>query len=100
MGGGHPNVLGVGCGGGAPPSSPLPPPPPSGCDNCNEWFHGDCINITEKMAKAIREWYCRQCRGEGPPRTPPQPSPPPDPLPPPPQDPLNPPHNADPPRSP
>ncbi|XP_068280821.1 transcription initiation factor TFIID subunit 3-like, partial [Nyctibius grandis] len=33
-----------------------------GCDNCNEWFHGDCINITEKMAKAIREWYCHQCR--------------------------------------
>ncbi|RMC22790.1 hypothetical protein DUI87_00210 [Hirundo rustica rustica] len=25
-----------------------------GCDNCNEWFHGDCINITERMAKAIR----------------------------------------------
>lgn len=37
----------------------------SGCDNCNEWFHGDCIRITEKMAKAIREWYCRECRGEG-----------------------------------
>lgn len=36
----------------------------SGCDNCNEWFHGDCIRITEKMAKAIREWYCRDCRGE------------------------------------
>ncbi|XP_037662021.1 CXXC-type zinc finger protein 1 isoform X3 [Choloepus didactylus] len=33
-----------------------------GCDNCNEWFHGDCIRITEKMAKAIREWYCRECR--------------------------------------
>ncbi|KAK2513307.1 hypothetical protein Q9966_016175 [Columba livia] len=37
-----------------------------GCDNCNEWFHGDCINITEKMAKAIREWYCRQCREKDP----------------------------------
>lgn len=35
----------------------------SGCDNCNEWFHGHCINITEKMAKAIREWYCMKCRG-------------------------------------
>ncbi|NP_001085408.1 CXXC finger protein 1 S homeolog [Xenopus laevis] len=33
-----------------------------GCDHCNEWFHGHCINITEKMAKAIREWYCMQCR--------------------------------------
>uniref|UniRef100_A0A672F3E1 CXXC-type zinc finger protein 1 n=1 Tax=Salarias fasciatus TaxID=181472 RepID=A0A672F3E1_SALFA len=35
-----------------------------GCDNCNEWFHGHCINITEKMAKAIREWYCMRCRDE------------------------------------
>ncbi|XP_026117039.1 CXXC-type zinc finger protein 1-like [Carassius auratus] len=33
-----------------------------GCDNCNEWFHGHCINVTEKMAKAIREWYCKQCQ--------------------------------------
>ncbi|XP_069785166.1 CXXC-type zinc finger protein 1-like isoform X2 [Narcine bancroftii] len=33
-----------------------------GCDKCNEWFHGDCIQITEKMAKGIRQWYCRQCR--------------------------------------
>ncbi|XP_078003883.1 CXXC-type zinc finger protein 1 isoform X2 [Phascolarctos cinereus] len=37
-----------------------------GCDNCNEWFHGDCIKITEKMAKAIREWYCLQCREKDP----------------------------------
>uniref|UniRef100_A0A3Q3IZ36 CXXC-type zinc finger protein 1 n=1 Tax=Monopterus albus TaxID=43700 RepID=A0A3Q3IZ36_MONAL len=37
-----------------------------GCDNCNEWFHGHCINITEKMAKAIREWYCMRCRDEDP----------------------------------
>lgn len=39
-------------------------PTDSGCDNCNEWFHGHCINITEKSAKAIREWYCMRCRGE------------------------------------
>uniref|UniRef100_A0A3B5LPS7 CXXC-type zinc finger protein 1 n=1 Tax=Xiphophorus couchianus TaxID=32473 RepID=A0A3B5LPS7_9TELE len=37
-----------------------------GCDNCNEWFHGHCINITEKMAKAIQEWYCMSCRDENP----------------------------------
>lgn len=40
-------------------------PTHSGCDNCNEWFHGHCINITEKTAKAIREWYCMRCRGDG-----------------------------------
>ncbi|XP_062842379.1 CXXC-type zinc finger protein 1b isoform X2 [Trichomycterus rosablanca] len=33
-----------------------------GCDNCNEWFHGHCINVTEKMAKGIREWYCQKCQ--------------------------------------
>ncbi|KAF3855849.1 hypothetical protein F7725_016572 [Dissostichus mawsoni] len=33
-----------------------------GCDKCNEWFHGHCINITEKKAKAIREWYCMKCK--------------------------------------
>ncbi|XP_072522538.1 CXXC-type zinc finger protein 1b isoform X1 [Salminus brasiliensis] len=33
-----------------------------GCDSCNEWFHGHCINVTEKMAKAIREWYCQRCQ--------------------------------------
>ncbi|XP_056107447.1 CXXC-type zinc finger protein 1b isoform X1 [Rhinichthys klamathensis goyatoka] len=37
-----------------------------GCDKCNEWFHGHCINVTEKMAKAIREWYCHQCRERDP----------------------------------
>ncbi|XP_041953519.1 CXXC-type zinc finger protein 1a isoform X1 [Alosa alosa] len=35
-----------------------------GCDNCNEWFHGNCIGISEKMAKAIREWYCEKCRSK------------------------------------
>ncbi|KAM6978101.1 CXXC-type zinc finger protein 1a isoform 2-T2 [Aplochiton taeniatus] len=35
-----------------------------GCDNCNEWFHGDCIFISEKTAKAIRVWYCEKCRAK------------------------------------
>ncbi|XP_035377672.1 CXXC-type zinc finger protein 1a [Electrophorus electricus] len=35
-----------------------------GCDSCNEWFHGDCINISEKMAKSIRVWYCEKCRNK------------------------------------
>ncbi|XP_044528947.1 CXXC-type zinc finger protein 1-like [Gracilinanus agilis] len=32
------------------------------CDNCNKWFHGDCIKTTEKKAKVKRESYCLQCR--------------------------------------
>uniref|UniRef100_A0A8L0DQ00 CXXC-type zinc finger protein 1 n=1 Tax=Oncorhynchus mykiss TaxID=8022 RepID=A0A8L0DQ00_ONCMY len=35
-----------------------------GCDCCNEWFHGDCIGISEKAAKVIRVWYCEKCRGK------------------------------------
>ncbi|KAM7411063.1 hypothetical protein PAMA_021173 [Pampus argenteus] len=33
-----------------------------GCDSCTEWFHGDCIGVSEKAAKAIRVWYCVSCR--------------------------------------
>uniref|UniRef100_A0A8C4QH11 CXXC-type zinc finger protein 1 n=1 Tax=Eptatretus burgeri TaxID=7764 RepID=A0A8C4QH11_EPTBU len=37
-----------------------------GCDMCNEWFHGDCINITQKIAKSIKQWYCDRCRENDP----------------------------------
>ncbi|KAK2850937.1 hypothetical protein Q5P01_007213 [Channa striata] len=33
-----------------------------GCDSCTEWFHGDCIGVSEKAAKSIRVWYCPACR--------------------------------------
>jgi len=29
-----------------------------GCDACEEWYHGDCINITEKEAKHIKQFFC------------------------------------------
>ena len=35
-----------------------------GCDSCSEWFHGNCIGVSEKAAKAIRVWYCPSCRGQ------------------------------------
>ncbi|XP_034236046.1 CXXC-type zinc finger protein 1-like isoform X2 [Thrips palmi] len=37
-----------------------------GCDNCEEWYHGDCIGITEKDAKYIEQYYCVRCREEDP----------------------------------
>uniref|UniRef100_A0A3Q1B1V8 CXXC-type zinc finger protein 1 n=1 Tax=Amphiprion ocellaris TaxID=80972 RepID=A0A3Q1B1V8_AMPOC len=37
-----------------------------GCDSCTEWFHGDCIGVSEKAAKAIRVWYCPSCRDRDP----------------------------------
>ncbi|CAG5074950.1 Similar to Cfp1: CXXC-type zinc finger protein 1 (Drosophila melanogaster) [Cotesia congregata] len=36
----------------------------SRCDACEEWYHGDCINITEKDAKYIKQFFCVRCREE------------------------------------
>ncbi|XP_073835335.1 CXXC-type zinc finger protein 1-like [Musca autumnalis] len=36
------------------------------CDGCEEWYHGDCINITEKEAKHIKHYYCQRCKEEDP----------------------------------
>uniref|UniRef100_A0A3Q2FDD0 CXXC-type zinc finger protein 1 n=1 Tax=Cyprinodon variegatus TaxID=28743 RepID=A0A3Q2FDD0_CYPVA len=33
-----------------------------GCDSCTEWFHGQCVGISERAAKAIRVWFCPSCR--------------------------------------
>lgn len=33
-----------------------------GCDRCEEWYHGDCINITETEANKIRKFFCQKCR--------------------------------------
>ncbi|XP_029011891.3 CXXC-type zinc finger protein 1a isoform X2 [Betta splendens] len=35
-----------------------------GCDSCTEWFHGDCIGVSERAAKSIRVWYCPSCRDQ------------------------------------
>uniref|UniRef100_T1KQN6 CXXC-type zinc finger protein 1 n=1 Tax=Tetranychus urticae TaxID=32264 RepID=T1KQN6_TETUR len=37
-----------------------------GCDSCNEWYHGDCISITEQLAKTITKFYCLMCRDANP----------------------------------
>ncbi|XP_063979517.1 CXXC-type zinc finger protein 1-like [Diachasmimorpha longicaudata] len=37
-----------------------------GCDACEEWYHGDCINITERDAKYIKQFFCVRCREEDP----------------------------------
>ncbi|KAF7998561.1 hypothetical protein HCN44_010969 [Aphidius gifuensis] len=37
-----------------------------GCDSCEEWYHGDCINITEREAKHIKQFFCVRCREEDP----------------------------------
>nr|CAD7441395.1 unnamed protein product [Timema bartmani]CAD7453742.1 unnamed protein product [Timema tahoe] len=37
-----------------------------GCDSCEEWYHGDCINITEREAKYIKQYFCIRCQEEDP----------------------------------
>lgn len=34
------------------------------CDACEEWYHGDCINISEKEAKLIKQYFCIRCTEE------------------------------------
>lgn len=29
-----------------------------GCDSCEDWFHGDCIGISEKEAGFIKKYFC------------------------------------------
>lgn len=33
-----------------------------GCDLCSNWFHGDCVNITEEASKKLSEFICHDCR--------------------------------------
>uniref|UniRef100_A0A8C2WB37 CXXC-type zinc finger protein 1 n=1 Tax=Cyclopterus lumpus TaxID=8103 RepID=A0A8C2WB37_CYCLU len=37
-----------------------------GCDSCTEWFHGNCVGVSEKAAKSIRVWFCPSCRDKDP----------------------------------
>ncbi|CAG9814768.1 unnamed protein product [Phaedon cochleariae] len=34
------------------------------CDACEEWYHGDCIKISEKEAKSIKQYFCIRCKEE------------------------------------
>merc|ERR1712071_92 len=32
-----------------------------GCDLCSNWFHGDCVGITENMSQTMSEFVCQGC---------------------------------------
>ncbi|XP_033115499.1 CXXC-type zinc finger protein 1-like [Anneissia japonica] len=36
------------------------------CDYCNEWYHGDCVNLKESSSKTIRKYACPPCRSKDP----------------------------------
>ncbi|XP_061383431.1 nucleosome-remodeling factor subunit NURF301 isoform X4 [Danaus plexippus] len=33
-----------------------------GCEHCSNWFHGDCVGVTEEMSKTMEEYVCTECR--------------------------------------
>ncbi|XP_037935979.1 nucleosome-remodeling factor subunit NURF301 isoform X3 [Teleopsis dalmanni] len=33
-----------------------------GCDLCSNWFHGDCVKITEEASKKLSEFICDDCK--------------------------------------
>ena len=37
-----------------------------GCDHCEDWFHGDCVRVTERESKYIKKYYCKECRRKNP----------------------------------
>ena len=32
-----------------------------GCDNCDRWFHGSCMNIDKATGVALSKWICPTC---------------------------------------
>ncbi|CAG8482673.1 5102_t:CDS:2 [Ambispora leptoticha] len=35
------------------------------CDNCSEWYHGDCVKISEEESLLIDKYYCPSCTAKG-----------------------------------
>ncbi|XP_073840777.1 nucleosome-remodeling factor subunit NURF301 E(bx) [Musca autumnalis] len=33
-----------------------------GCDICSNWFHGECVSITEEDSKRLSEFICDDCK--------------------------------------
>lgn len=34
------------------------------CESCDEWYHLDCVGMTEQQAKAAVDWKCGYCRSD------------------------------------
>lgn len=32
-----------------------------GCDNCDKWFHGSCMNVNKEAGEALTKWVCPTC---------------------------------------
>ena len=31
------------------------------CSNCNKWFHGECVRVTDQDADQIEDYFCATC---------------------------------------
>lgn len=34
------------------------------CDSCDEWFHYECVRLTESQVARIKYFYCEKCEDE------------------------------------
>ena len=37
-----------------------------GCDQCDNWYHGDCVGVTKEAANTLTEYLCPRCKEKGP----------------------------------
>ncbi|KAI0985772.1 hypothetical protein GJ496_003239 [Pomphorhynchus laevis] len=35
-----------------------------GCDSCQNWFHGSCVNVTPEQAEEMKKYFCDKCRDD------------------------------------
>lgn len=35
------------------------------CDECDRWFHGECVGVTEEEAEAVAKWVCKYALSVG-----------------------------------
>ncbi|EPY50001.1 Set1C PHD Finger protein Spf1 [Schizosaccharomyces cryophilus OY26] len=36
-----------------------------GCDGCEDWFHGECVNIPESFDELTAQYFCPSCTASG-----------------------------------
>lgn len=36
------------------------------CDNCDEWYHGACVGVSESLSSKIKSFFCHICRNKKP----------------------------------